>query len=375
MTKAQVGKQYQLNRYIRRVALLMVTLFLCGCNLLGISPQRRNAPVQVKQQETGSDHVKKQETGSEPRTEDKQANREELLERIEELESRMERDKSEYVEYLKRMDRTIALLEKNIQQLQQQSEQQVSSLKEQLKKNTKQEKPDIQGNHDSAPGNTETASIPGQLPNISTEIRTPQSSKAIETISLSKPNKQPQQEIEIKQPKAIAKLPIIGLETEPKKPTPAIGEESWEDPDLDESSSPVKLSIVSGAKLKYQQAFKIYSGRNYEEAIKQFDAFLVDFPNDQDADNSQFWIGQCHFQLGNYFHAEAAFRKVLRNYYHGPTRSGYKTPDAILMLGRIYLIRKKPIKARYYFEQVLKRYPGSRSAVKGERELEAMDSF
>ena len=71
------------------------------------------------------------------------------------------------------------------------------------------------------------------------------------------------------------------------------------------------------------------------------------YPSDMDADNSQYWIGQCFYQLEDIDSAEKAFRKVLRNYSHNDTKKGYKTPDAILMLGRIYTNKKQPIKGSF----------------------------
>ena len=139
--------------------------------------------------------------------------------------------------------------------------------------------------------------------------------------------------------------------------------------------SPIHTTAVPGAKRRYQSAFKVYSERNYEKSIKLFEEFILRFPNDQDADNSQFWIGQAHYELGNYLSAEIAFRKVLKNFEHGETKRGFKTPDAILMLGRLYMVREMPIKAINYFNHVIQKYPQSRSAVKAKREKQALNSF
>lgn len=359
--------RYRPTGNIRIAALLCLVAFLTSCNLLGISPQRRKPPVKTKTQEVNPV----------PDTPKKQEDLEELTQRIEELENRIQQERSDYQKQLKSMDRTISLLEQNILQMKSKMERQAiqeSQQKTRPKRETiasKQAKRVLPGK---AP-DSRAGSASGKQPNASGDIKTPQTSKAIETISLLKSGKKKQTEA-VKQPeKNLQKFPIVGMEPETKKKSQDKETPAWEDPDLKNPPSPIQLTVISGAKRRYQEAFKIYSGRNYEESIKRFNSFLIDFPNDQDADNSQFWIGQAYFQQGNYLFAERAFRKVLRNYPHGTTRRGYKTPDAVLMLGRIYLIRKKPIKARYYFEQVVKHYPDSRSAVKAARELEAMESF
>lgn len=149
----------------------------------------------------------------------------------------------------------------------------------------------------------------------------------------------------------------------------------WEDPDLNSPVSPITLKVIPGAKKQYQHAFKIYSNREFAKAIELFEAFIKRFPDDLDADNSQFWIGKAYFQIGDDYKAEQAFRRVIRNYRHNETRQGFKTPDAILMLGRIYSKRDKPIKARYYYQQVIERFPGSISADKAQKEIQSMNSF
>lgn len=152
-------------------------------------------------------------------------------------------------------------------------------------------------------------------------------------------------------------------------------EETWDDPDLNPPVSPIELALISGAKSSYKEAFKVFAKKDYNRAITRFEIFLNQFPNDQDVDNSQFWIGQAYFNQKNYFLSETSFRKVLKNYPHGETRNGYKTADSILMLGRIYFQRSRPIRSRYYFKKVVELYPNSRSAFKARKELESMDSF
>lgn len=208
------------------------------------------------------------------------------------------------------------------------------------------------------------------------DIQTPSSSGAIEVVSLLpeadiKPTSvkktiQPR----IKPPKRAK--PIILINQEKHKPQKLV---VLEDPDIQDPISPIKLEIVPGAKKLYRKAFKKFSGKRYLASVKDFSQFLERFPNDQDADNSQFWMGQAQFIVGNYLEAEHSFRKILKVYQHGNTRRGYKTPDSILMLGRIYLIREKPNRAKYYFRKVITMFPNSRSSVKAKNEIQSIDSI
>ncbi|MDT8445265.1 MAG: tetratricopeptide repeat protein [bacterium] len=148
--------------------------------------------------------------------------------------------------------------------------------------------------------------------------------------------------------------------------------EIWEDPDLNVPVSPIGLQVFPAAKRAYNEAFKAYTRKDYNAAAEQFDFFLSRYPNDIDADNAQFWRGMAFYDMGRLDEAEEEFRKVLKNYEHGETRRGFKTPDAVLMLAKIYLRRQKPIRARYYFQWITEKFPESRSADKAQHELNAM---
>lgn len=356
----------------RCLVLTMVLFSLSGCNLLGINPTRRSAPMEKAVKEKTPAQPKPDQPANDEKP-DQSAN-EELVNRIDDLEKQLQESAKAYEERLQSMDRTIALLEQTILELKHQKNASgEAGAASEPPKNGAPKSPKITQPATMKPAANTEPSLPQNQ--AVGEIKTPDTSKAVETVSLLDSKSADKKGKPPGKPDARrTKPPLVGMDTDSeanKQPD----YQAWEDPDLKTPPSPIQLRVVPGAKRRYQEAFKVYAGRNYNESIKLFNAFLIDFPDDQDADNSQFWIGLSHFQMGNYLHAEQAFRNVLRNYPHGSTRRGYKTPDAMLMLGRIYLIRKKPIKARYYFEQVRDRYPDTRSAVKATREIEALDSF
>ena len=57
----------------------------------------------------------------------------------------------------------------------------------------------------------------------------------------------------------------------------------------------------------------------------------------------------------------------MRKYEHRPTSQGYKTPDAILMIGQIYEQREKQMEAQYYYREVINRFPSSAAALEAEK--------
>ena len=109
--------------------------------------------------------------------------------------------------------------------------------------------------------------------------------------------------------------------------------------------------------------------KNHAQAILVFENFTERFPDDLDSDNAFYWIGRSYFELQELEKAETAFRKVLKQYEHRPTSQGYKTPDAIYMLGKLQQLKNLEQRAAYYFEEVIRRFPGSAAARNAERDL------
>lgn len=150
---------------------------------------------------------------------------------------------------------------------------------------------------------------------------------------------------------------------------PDTAEEEFKDPDLDEPKNPTTLKHHDGVKKLYNQGMVAIIQKNYVDAIGVFRNFYKQFPDDYDSDNAQYWIGHAYFNLNQLDKSEEAFRKVLRQYEHLPTSQGYKTPDSIYMLGRIYAKRNNTRLAKYYFKETIKRFPGSPSAKNAEEDL------
>ena len=146
-------------------------------------------------------------------------------------------------------------------------------------------------------------------------------------------------------------------------------EPEFEDPDLSEPENPVILIRHPGVKKIYNQGMNEVIQRQHESAIRIFENYVKRFPEDMDSDNALYWIGHSYFQLKQNQKAERAFRKILTGYEHRPTSQGYKTPDAIYMLGKISERRRDLIASKYYYRTVIARYPGSVAARNATRDL------
>ena len=148
--------------------------------------------------------------------------------------------------------------------------------------------------------------------------------------------------------------------------------ETFGDPDLNGPAEPLALQRRPGIKKLYNQGMSAFIQGDYPEAVDVFEGFVEEFEDDVDSDNAYYWIGYSQFKLGKWDAAESAFRKVLQNYEHRPTSQGFKTPDAIYMLGKLAETRKQPDRAAYYFKNVLENYPGSAAANNAQEDLRAL---
>ena len=144
---------------------------------------------------------------------------------------------------------------------------------------------------------------------------------------------------------------------------------SFSDPDLNPPEDPFILIRHPGVKKIYNQGMTAVIQKDHPQAILVFENFTKRFPDNLDSDNAFYWIGRSYFELNEFKKAEEAFRKVLTRYEHRPTSQGYKTPDSIYMLGKLSVKLNLEQRAVYYFEEVIKRFPGSAAARNAERDL------
>lgn len=79
----------------------------------------------------------------------------------------------------------------------------------------------------------------------------------------------------------------------------------------------------------YQDALASYRSGQFVEALAGFQSFLAANPADDYVDNALYWIGECHFGLGDFAKAEQFFVRILNE-----LPNANKAPDAMLKLSR-----------------------------------------
>ncbi len=118
-------------------------------------------------------------------------------------------------------------------------------------------------------------------------------------------------------------------------------------------TSPAPATALSGsARDEYDLAYGYILTGDYSLAEESFKAWLAAFPNDPQAADAEFWLGESQLQQGEYRDAAAAFLAV---YKAAPDSS--KGPDALLKLGvSLSALGEKPT-ACATFAELGRRYP------------------
>lgn len=128
---------------------------------------------------------------------------------------------------------------------------------------------------------------------------------------------------------------------------------------VEPSARPIKTTSVQSAKKDYDKGYALYLKKNYSEAIEAFNVMLRKFAHDDYADNALFWLGMSYWQMNDRSAASRYFREILTKYNHGPPNRGFKTADAIFMLGKIAKEQKQQEKALFYFKTIRNKFPGT----------------
>jgi tol-pal system protein YbgF len=107
-------------------------------------------------------------------------------------------------------------------------------------------------------------------------------------------------------------------------------------------------------RITYDTAFLDMTRGNYQLAIDGFVAFIKSSDGSQLLDNSQYWIGECFYAMGDLRRAIEEFEKVVDNYPRGN-----KIPSALFKIGKCYFELDDHEAAGRYFQSVVDGYPRS----------------
>ena len=117
----------------------------------------------------------------------------------------------------------------------------------------------------------------------------------------------------------------------------------------------------------YKRALKEYQDKNYEAAIVNFKQFLKQSPKSPQAGNAQYLIGESLYAQKQYEAAIVAFDEVVQKHSQDP-----KVAAAMLKQGYAFAELKDARNARFFLQQVQKKYPNSSEAQQASEKLKQL---
>src|SRR5436309_11065035 len=135
------------------------------------------------------------------------------------------------------------------------------------------------------------------------------------------------------------------------------------------SRPPATPSPAEGnvAEQLYKRAVKDYQEKNYEAAVVNFKQFLKQAPKSPQAGNAQYFIGESLYAQKQYEAAIVAFDEVVQKHSQDP-----KVAAAMLKQGYAFAELKDARNARFFLQQVQKKYPNSSEAQQASEKLKQL---
>ncbi len=101
----------------------------------------------------------------------------------------------------------------------------------------------------------------------------------------------------------------------------------------------------------------VLKDKRYEQAIPEFEAFNLKYPNSSYAANAHYWLGQLLFNKGELTKARQEFEVVVSDYPDSSKRS-----DAMLKLAMVEQKENNQSKAIAIYKKLIAEYPNSSAA-------------
>jgi tol-pal system protein YbgF len=113
----------------------------------------------------------------------------------------------------------------------------------------------------------------------------------------------------------------------------------------------------------YSLALNEYTKQNFDQAIRGFQAFIVQFPRDSRVADAQWWMGDSLYAQQNYPQAIREYDVLIRTY-----PDSRRVPAAMFKQGLAYLQLNDPSGCRV-LRDVLANYGRTREASRAREEL------
>jgi tol-pal system protein YbgF len=109
---------------------------------------------------------------------------------------------------------------------------------------------------------------------------------------------------------------------------------------------------VSADEKAYKDAYTLFKGRSFDQAVLQFEDLLKNYPKSQLAADAVYWIGEARFAQGRFDEAVLQFDRVLKDF-----PGSKKELSALLRQGQAFEKMGDSRSAKIIFEKLVSGYP------------------
>lgn len=129
-----------------------------------------------------------------------------------------------------------------------------------------------------------------------------------------------------------------------------------------------KQEEAKSAPASYESAFLLLKSGQFDKSLEEFQQFLKDKPNDELADNAQYWVGELHLAQKRFPDALTAFNQVLVRW-----PASDKVPPSLLKIGFAFDEMGDFDNARVSLEKLVKDFPASPSVPLAKQRLKQIN--
>lgn len=133
------------------------------------------------------------------------------------------------------------------------------------------------------------------------------------------------------------------------------------------SSSPVSAEgapAPSGEEKAYEDAYRLFTEKKYDEAREKFSAFVKLYSGHRLAGNARFWIAETHFAQKDYESAILAYEDLMKKHKDNP-----KLPSAMYKQGLAFLEIGDKRAGAAILKELIEKHPDSEHAKTAAKKL------
>ena len=150
------------------------------------------------------------------------------------------------------------------------------------------------------------------------------------------------------------------------KPEPTVAETGEADSEPAETTAEVSPDLTATPpaeansvviESEYQKAFNLLKRSEYEQAIKSFENFLLNYPASKYSDNAQYWLAEAYYVTQRYDEAIKEYNKLVSLY-----PESQKVTHSLLKMGYSYLELGQIEEGKEVLTTLKDHYPGTTAA-------------